>query len=55
MLPTCYLELIILVFYCLRLDNWCVVNYLVNLRMLLALRVYKEQFYKWFLGGISCG
>ena len=55
MLPACYLEPIILVFYCLRLDNWRAVDYAVNLRMFLASLVYKEQFYKWFLGGISCG
>ena len=45
MLPTRYLELIILVFHCLRLDNWRVVDYAVNLRMFLASLVYKEQFY----------
>ena len=46
-----YLEPIILIL-CLRLDNWCAV---VDVRMLLASLVYKEQFYIWFLGGISCG
>ena len=55
MLLTLYLGLIILVFHCLRLDNWCAVDYVVNLRMFLASLVYKEQFYVWFLGGISCG
>ena len=55
MLPACYLEAIILVFYCLRLDNWHAVDYMVNQRMFLALLVHKEQFYAWFLGGISCG
>ena len=30
MLPTRYLQLIILVFWCLRLDNWCVVIDVVN-------------------------
>ena len=55
MLPARYLELNILVFHCLRLDNWCVVDYAVNLRMFLASLVYKEQFdiILWFLGGIS--
>ena len=33
MLPECYLELIMLVFYCLRLDNWHTVVDVVNLRM----------------------
>ena len=51
MLPACYLELIILVFYCLRLDNWRTVDYAVNLRMFLASLVYKVQSYIWFLGG----
>ena len=55
MLPARYLEPIILFFYCLRLDNWRVVDYAVNLRIFLVLLVYKEQFYVWFLGGISCG
>ena len=55
MLPAHYLEPIILVYYCLRLENWCVVVDEANLRMLLASLVYKEQFYIWFLGGISCG
>ena len=36
MLPARYLESIILVFYCLRLDNWRVVDYAVNLRMFLV-------------------
>ena len=40
---------------CLRLDNWCAVIDAVNLRMFLASLAYKEQFYIWFLGGISCG
>ena len=44
MLPTHYLEPIIFVFHCLRLDNWCAVDYAVNLRMFLASLVYKEQF-----------
>ena len=51
MLPARYLEPIILVFHCLRLDNWRA----VNLRMFLASLVHKEQFYVWFLGSISCG
>ena len=34
MLPAHYLEPIILVFQCLRLDNWHVVDYEVNLRMI---------------------
>ena len=55
MLPACYLEPIIMVFHCLRLDNWHAVVFAVNLRMFLASLVYKEQFYVWFLGGISCG
>ena len=55
MLPARYLEPIILVFYCLRLDKWRAVDYAVNLRMFLALLVHKEQLYVWFLGGISCG
>ena len=54
MLPASYLEPIILVFYCLRLDKWRA-DYAVNLRMFLASLVHKEQFYVWFLGGISCG
>ena len=45
MLPARYLELIILVFYCLRLDNWHAVDYAVNLKMYLVLLVDKEQFY----------
>ena len=49
MLPARYLEPNILDFYCLRLDNWCAVDYVVNLRMFLASLVYKEQFYIWFL------
>ena len=40
--PHVYLEPIILVFHCLRLDNWCVVVDAVNLRMFLAFLVYKE-------------
>ena len=55
MLPTHYLEPIVLDFYCLGLDNWHAIDYAVNLRMFLALLVYKEQFYAWFLGGILCG
>ena len=55
MSPARYLQLIISVFHCLRVDNWRAVNYAVNLSMFLASLVYKEQFYKWFLGGISCG
>ena len=55
MLPARYLELIILVFHRLRLDNWRVVDYAINLKMLLPSLVYKEQFYIWFLGDISCG
>ena len=45
MLPARYLEPIILVFHCLRLDNWHVVDYAVNLEMFLAFLVYKVQFY----------
>ena len=55
MLSAHYLEPIILGFHCLRLDNWRVVDYAVNLRMFLASLVYKERFYAWFLGGILCG
>ena len=55
MLPARYLEQIILIFHCLRLDNWRAVDYAVTLRMFLAFVVYKEQFYIWFLGGISRG
>ena len=55
MLPTRYLEPIVLVFYSLRLGNWRAVDYVVNLRMFLASLVHKEQFYVWFLGGISYG
>ena len=44
-----------LAFHSLRLDNWCVVVDVVNLRNFLASLVHKEQFYIWFLGGISCG
>ena len=55
MLPAHYLELIMLVFHCLRLDNWRVVVDGVNLRMLLASLVYKEQIYVWFLVDILCG
>ena len=43
MLPACYLELIISVFHCLRLDNWRAVVVVVNLRMFLGSLVYKEQ------------
>ena len=42
MLPTCYLETIMLVFHCLRLDNRRVVVDAVDLRMFLASLVYKE-------------
>ena len=42
MLPARYLEPTILVFHCLRLDNWRAVDYVVNLRMFLASFVYKE-------------
>ena len=52
MLPTCYLEQIILVSHCLRLDNRCAVVFVVNLRMFLGSLVYKEQYYIWFLGDI---
>ena len=52
MLPAHYLELIMLVFHCLRLDNWCVIVDAVNLGMCLVSLVYREQFYIWFLGGI---
>ena len=55
MFLTCYLELIILVFDCLRLNKWCAVVDAFNLRMYLASLVYKEQFYVWFLGDILCG
>ena len=55
MLPTRYVEPIILVFYCLRLDKCRAVDYAVNLRIFLALLVHKEQLYVWFLGGILCG
>ena len=55
MLPSSYLELIMSVFHCLRLDNWHAVVDAVNLRMFLASLVYKEQFYTWFLGGMLCG
>ena len=55
MLPAHYLEPIISVFHCLRLDNWCAVVVAVNLRMLLGSLVYKEQYYIWFLGDIQCG
>ena len=48
MLPVRYLEPIISVFHCLRLDNWSA----VNLRMFLGSLVYKEQYYIWFLGDI---
>ena len=33
MLPVCYLELIMLVFHCLSLDNWHVVDDAVNLNV----------------------
>ena len=56
MSPVRYLEPIIWVFHCLRLDNWCVVVVVVdNLRMFLGSLVYKEvkeQYYIWFLGDI---
>ena len=55
MLPALYLQLIILVFSCLRLDKWRTVIDALNLRMFLASLVYKEQFCIWFLGGMSCG
>ena len=55
MLPARYLEPIMLVFHCLRLDNLHAVANAVNLRMFLASLVYKEQFYAWFLGGKLCG
>ena len=55
MLSARYLEPIIEVFHCLWLDNWHAVVVAVNLRMFLASLVYKEQFYGWFLGSISCG
>ena len=51
MLPVRYLEPIISVFHCLRLDNWHAVV-VVNLRMFLGSLVYKEQYYIWFLGDI---
>ena len=53
MLPAHYLEPIISVFHCLKLDNWRTVVVVVNLRMFLASRLYKEQFYIWFLGVIA--
>ena len=47
MLPAHYFEPIMLVFHRLRLDNWCVVVYVVvyvvNLKMFLASLVYEEQ------------
>ena len=52
MLPAHYLEPIISVFHCLRLDNWHAVVVAVNLRMFLGSLVYKEQYYIWFLGDI---
>ena len=55
MLPARYLQLIISSFQCLRLDNWNAVVNAVNLGMFLASLVYKEQFYKRFLGSILCG
>ena len=45
MSPACYLELIISVFHCLKLDNWHAVVVAVNLRMFLGSLVYKEQDY----------
>ena len=45
MLSARYLELIISVFHCLRLDNWCTVVVAVNLLMYLGSLVYKEQYY----------
>ena len=42
MLPARYLEQIILVFHCVRLDNWHAIDYMVNLRIFLASLVYKE-------------
>ena len=41
--PTHYLELIILVFHCLRLGNWLTIVVAFNLRMFLGSLVYKEQ------------
>ena len=55
MLLARYLEPIISVFHCLRLDNWRAVFVAVNPKIFLASLVYKEQFYIWFLGGILCG
>ena len=55
MLPTHYLELIISVFHCLKLNNRRVVVAAVNLRMFLCFLVYKEQYYIWFLGDTWCG
>ena len=56
MLPTHYLKPIILVFHCLRLDNWCAVVDTVNLRMFLTSLVYKGHFYIRFLEvRTSCG
>ena len=49
MLPVHYLEPIMLVFHCLRLDNWRAVVDAVNLRMFLAFLVYKEQFYTYMV------
>ena len=54
MLHAHYFEPIILVFHCMRLDKWHAVDYAVNLRMFLTSLANKEQFYVWFLGGISC-
>ena len=48
MLPAHYLEPIILVLQCLRLDNRRAIDHAVNLRMFLASSVYKEQFYYGF-------
>ena len=49
-----YLEPIISVFHCLRLDNWRTVVVAVNLSMFLGSLVYKEQYYIWFLAAF-CG
>ena len=52
MLPVRYLEAIISVFPCLRLDNQHTVVVAVNLRMFLGSVVYKEQYFIWFLRDI---
>ena len=44
MLPARFLEPIMLVFNCLRLDNRHAIAYAVNLKMFLASLVYKENF-----------